>query len=142
VQSRLQSDLRRVVRARRGTSAVTAGAATTGELSERYEWSHATLPDTVRASLGQALADRYTASLDHWAEAQGSAGWGPATPGYLETGYISLLTARNDTARILRFALDRDRHDWLRSRRGGTTKGCAKSSWPRRRSSRPASLTW
>jgi Trypsin-like peptidase domain len=93
-----------------------------GDLSSRtvYEFPHASLPDIVGDDehLGRDGVHGYVERIHTWATESTSRGWGDVVPDFLALGYPKMLIETADPPRLLEYALDPDRQEWLRERLG------------------------
>ena len=85
-----------------------------------FVFSHGTLRGLVQDDnhLGSEIISQYVDRIHSWAERCRAAGWNEKTPDYLVTGYPALLVETEDLPRLLDYALDSDRQEWLRERLG------------------------
>ena len=77
-----------------------------------YLLAHETLRVTAEEQLGGELA-RYRQGIHDWIGSYASHGWPETTPGYAIRGYLSLLTASSDAARLSALARNPGRHAFL-----------------------------
>ena len=80
--------------------------------SRVYLFAHETLRVTAEEQLGAELA-RYRQGIHDWIGSYADLGWPETTPGYAIRGYLGLLTASSDAARLSAFARDPRRHAFL-----------------------------
>jgi tetratricopeptide (TPR) repeat protein len=110
IRTLLQTRLRRSIRPERANSLDGAGE------GPPFVFSHATLPGFVAESLGDKIEDVYRRHIHDWATERRRQGWSSRCPHYLITGYPALLDATDDMPRLLEYALDTERHEWLAAR--------------------------
>ena len=77
-----------------------------------YLFAHETLRVTAEEQLGAEL-DRYRQGIHDWIGSYADPGWPDSTPGYAIRGYLGLLTATSDAARLSALARDPRRHAFL-----------------------------
>jgi hypothetical protein len=86
---------------------------------EVYLLGHEELQATARAYLGDQRLGSYQDRLHAWAQEYRDRGWPPGTPEYLLRGYFQMLTATDDTARLVACATDAARHERMLDITGG-----------------------
>ena len=93
-----------------------------GDLSSRtvFRFAHASLPEIVGDDdhLGRSGVHSYVERIHAWATESTSRGWDDAVPDFLAVGYPKMLIETADLPRLLSYALDPDRQEWLRERLG------------------------
>ncbi|MGW1807992.1 hypothetical protein [Streptomyces sp. NPDC002078] len=90
-----------------------------------YLLAHEELQMQAERMLGAAELGRCRARLHTWAEEQHDRGWPADTSGYLLEGYFPMLRAQRDLPRMVRLAIDPQRHDRLFARTGGDATALA-----------------
>jgi len=93
-----------------------------GDFSSRtvFGFANQSLPEIVGDDnhLGRSGVHRYVERIHTWATESTSRGWDDDVPDFLALGYRAMLVAADDLPRLLEYALDSDRQEWLRGRLG------------------------
>ncbi|MEU8228947.1 hypothetical protein AB0C12_04990 [Actinoplanes sp. NPDC048967] len=89
------------------------------EAPEIYLLGHEELQNASAKFLGESRLAAYRESIHKWAELYEGRGWPADTPEYLLRGYTRLLRAGGDDEQLIRFGLDRHRHQRLLDVTGG-----------------------
>ncbi|MEU7800686.1 hypothetical protein AB0B10_15585 [Micromonospora arborensis] len=84
-----------------------------------YVLAHEELQPTATKLLGSTRLRGYRQRLHEWADRYRDLGWPIGTPDYLLRGYFRMLSEQGDTARLVRHAVDADRHDRMLDHTGG-----------------------
>ncbi|MEU0400163.1 hypothetical protein ABZ318_07905 [Streptomyces sp. NPDC006197] len=92
---------------------------------ETYLLAHEELVAGAREMLGERELDRWRTVLHGWADRQQEQGWPDGTPDYLLHGYVPMLRAERDVARLVACAADERRHERLLTVTGGDAAALA-----------------
>jgi len=84
-----------------------------------YVLGHEELRAAAVRFLGQGRLSEYRQRLHDWAEGYQRDRWPACTPGYLFHGYLQMLHATSDVARMVACVTDLARRDRMRDRSGG-----------------------
>lgn len=96
-----------------------------GAAPESYVLGHEELQVRAREMLGDTRLAAYRDRLHTWADQYAARGWPRGTPEYLLRGYYNLLTAEQDTARMVGCATSRERQERLLDVSGGDSAALA-----------------
>jgi tetratricopeptide (TPR) repeat protein len=91
-------------------------------------FAHETLLSTAQEAFGPRGLAAHHDRIDAWAETYQARGFPSGTPRYLLRGYPRLLAEGGDVRRIVAFAADSRRHDWMRDATGSDAVALAELS--------------
>ncbi|MGW5667380.1 hypothetical protein [Micromonospora sp. NPDC003776] len=84
-----------------------------------YILAHEELQSTAMRLLGPSHLRTHRQRLHDWADRYRDRGWPLETPDYILRGYFRMLSEEGDTARLVRYATDAERHDRMLDHTGG-----------------------